>query len=74
MKILLFLFLLGWFGVKDEPKPLCEENIDPDCFCTLIYDPVCGCNKVTYGNACVAECSGITEYTPGECKKKPKKQ
>jgi hypothetical protein len=32
------------------------------------YDPVCGCNKKTYSNSCVAECHGIKEYTKGECK------
>jgi len=29
--------------------------------------PVCGCNGVTYQNACLAEASGITFYTPGRC-------
>jgi hypothetical protein len=28
---------------------------------------VCGCNEKTYSNACIAECHGITQYTPGEC-------
>ncbi|MEL6972508.1 MAG: Kazal-type serine protease inhibitor domain-containing protein, partial [Bacteroidota bacterium] len=29
--------------------------------------PVCGCNGVTYDNACYAEAAGITVYTPGTC-------
>ncbi len=29
--------------------------------------PVCGCNGVTYNNACVAQASGITYYTTGSC-------
>jgi hypothetical protein len=44
------------------------EKIKPDCACFYIYDPVCGCNDKTYGNACAAECSGITDYTQGKCK------
>lgn len=45
----------------------CVEKINPDCMCTLQYDPVCGCNNKTYGNACAAGCAGITTYTKGMC-------
>ncbi len=31
------------------------------------YDPVCGCNGVTYTNSFVAEANGITYYTKGQC-------
>lgn len=30
-------------------------------------EPVCGCNGITYANACTAEASGIAFYTPGTC-------
>lgn len=36
-------------------------------FCTAEYDPVCGCNNVTYGNSCEAEVDGIFTYIDGEC-------
>ncbi len=52
-----------------EDSTTCIEIINNDCVCTLQYDPVCGCNNKTYGNACIASCSGITEFTPGECPK-----
>ncbi|MGF1635832.1 MAG: hypothetical protein ACFCUU_02080 [Cyclobacteriaceae bacterium] len=45
----------------------CQEKPKEDCICTFEYQPVCGCNAVTYGNACSAECQGITNYEPGEC-------
>jgi hypothetical protein len=50
----------------------CKENPKPDCMCTMQYDPVCGCNGKTYGNACEAECAGIRVVHKGECSQKQK--
>jgi len=33
----------------------------------LYYEPVCGCNDITYGNWEEAECHGIMQYRQGAC-------
>jgi hypothetical protein len=63
--------LIAWLACAGTTcnKDECVERIKEDCVCTLQYDPVCGCNNKTYGNACSAECAGIMKYTKGPCEK-----
>jgi hypothetical protein len=70
--VVLFLFFAGTALVSccDKNDDLdCIADLQDDCVCIEIYDPVCGCNNVTYSNSCFAECNGITDYTSGECDK-----
>ena len=41
--------------------------IDPNMMCTDQWEPVCGCNGVTYSNSCYATNAGVTTYVDGEC-------
>lgn len=36
-------------------------------FCTFEFDPVCGCDNSTYGNACSAASAGVNVAYSGEC-------
>ncbi len=65
-KLLLPIVFVASISFSSCSKSKCVAESDPDCICTLQYDPVCGCDDRTYGNACEAECAGV-DYTSGEC-------
>ncbi|MCP4441678.1 MAG: T9SS type A sorting domain-containing protein [Aureispira sp.] len=41
--------------------------INPNINCATTYQPVCGCNQVTYPNACIAQSNGVSTWTTGVC-------
>lgn len=47
-------------------RGVCEE-IPGDGGCPAIYDPVCGCDGITYSNSCEADHAGINIQSAGVC-------
>jgi|TARA_B110000046_G_C12946117_1_gene378058 hypothetical protein len=42
--------------------------IVPNVMCITLWEPVCGCDGVTYSNSCNATAfAGVTTYVEGEC-------
>tara|TARA_B100001057_G_scaffold465008_1_gene520738 strand:- start:742 stop:972 length:231 start_codon:yes stop_codon:yes gene_type:complete len=76
MKPSLKLFLSGLIIIfscssEDSNENACidESQIDEFSVCIEIYQPVCGCDGITYPNSCYASnFNGIVSYTEGECK------
>lgn len=63
---IIFFFIIFSCSTNDDS---CETNSSDSevIVCIEIYQPVCGCNNITYSNDCYAGAKGVSSWTQGEC-------
>ena len=70
LSLIVFIIFLSC-SANDDPQNFCigKSRIEEISVCIELYEPVCGCNGVTYPNSCYAlNFNGVISFTEGECK------
>lgn len=67
LRLLSFTLFLGLVSLTSSCDKCTTRIKSGICACDAVYEPVCGCDNVTYSSGCDAECSGIKDYEEGEC-------
>ena len=70
--LVLFFSAIG-AQCEAQVEPCVDESlIDPEAICPTVIDPVCGCNGISYSNACEAQAlGGVLQWTEGVCEALP---
>jgi hypothetical protein len=71
-RLIIFLGVLCFACSKNKDEGMKNSCIDDtkinqNVVCIEIYEPVCGCDGITYSNSCYADNSGVKLYEIGTC-------
>ena len=61
------LIIATFASCLDSVECINYDNIDTLRVCNNIYNPVCGCDDITYTNECIAERNGVVSWIGGLC-------
>ncbi|MBT3665697.1 T9SS type A sorting domain-containing protein [bacterium] len=67
MKKIVLALIIAVFQPLAMADCIDESNISDDFACIEIWNPVCGCDGITYSNNCFAENAGVINWIEGEC-------
>lgn len=67
LSLFFILIIAACRTAKTPLDPECMGTAQTDSVCTQVYQPVCGCNNITYGNECEARRAGAKSWRNGEC-------
>jgi hypothetical protein len=68
-KIVLFVLIVSavFLHCKKTQPCIDFDKVNPAIVCDNSYNPVCGCDDVTYQNQCHAERNGVVAWIGGPC-------
>lgn len=61
------LITILWIKTLNAQMCILPQMVDTSANCITLWQPVCGCDGITYSNSCEAQSNGISTWTSGSC-------